>query len=57
MAKEKVWEVISENSGRTERMPVCGGWLYRTVVWEDRAPDGRGIPIALGVAMVFVPLP
>jgi hypothetical protein len=50
------WEVLEiddvsgDISGETCRLPVPGGWLYRTVcARENRAP--------IGLAMVFVPNP
>jgi hypothetical protein len=44
------WEMIAETKcDLLQRMPVPGGWLYRTLVWND------GKFTALTVAMVFVP--
>jgi hypothetical protein len=51
------WEVLHQKTNRdglpvdtTERLPVPGGWIYRTTVLIGYEP------IREAVAMVFVPL-
>lgn len=47
------WELINQrgDSDCTERLPVPGGWLYRTII----TPPSEGAPES--VALVFVPNP
>lgn len=46
------WEIVSESKGEnTERMPVPGGWIYRTVIYPYHEGESAS------VAMVFVPVP
>lgn len=53
MAKSEVhWETIHGNRGEvTERLPVPGGWIYRTQL----IPYSEDLPAT--VALVFVPDP
>lgn len=50
------WEVMTEGPDeRTERLPVVGGWLYRTIVFVSR-PDGeRPRYIGATVDLTLVP--
>ena len=48
MADTTIWQKItSEEGGDTWRLPVLGGWLYRTREWTL----GGGVAVALA----FVP--
>lgn len=57
------WEEVNvESTSYTERLSVPGGWLYRSVVWDEREnelrEDGQTYrAVESGVAMVFVPIP
>jgi hypothetical protein len=48
------WEEVGEDEASiTERAPVPGGWLYRTLLWEGakNTVDDKWV----SVAMAFVP--
>lgn len=49
---DDTWEVVRDepNESHTDRLPVPGGWLYRTVIY------GEGeYPASVAVSTAFVP--
>jgi len=49
------WELVARTElDLLQRLPVPGGWLYRTLVWSH---NRTGEVPYLTVAMVFVPTP
>ena len=46
------WELVTDQfSGNTYRLPVPGGWIYRTFLYDS------GVDRNTAVAMVFIPTP